>query len=383
LFGLTPQFKGGIISDHAEVFVNTFQEIFTNDQVLQCVPHIIQKFPIDGKGEGNRQYMKLLENNQTTWLRDLTEEDAYMPRGCRSLEMFEKLKDMILSSLRDSREQCMADTFRDSYLDNVLFNKWRYNVSGIPGCIPQNNSHERSNLDTQGCASFLGIIKSGRNMSSMMNNEFPRLLYINSIERIEVERNFPILDVSKTMKPPLFELFLEFDKRVDCFEDKEGYLVNREYSCGEPINCDQVKRYEETLSGQFELEFSERHVFYSQLNELWYVTKQQLDPKKEPFYMGPPCFYFYNHLSYPHAAVLQHAVVIPALAKNISQEKQGQRKRQKTGLQCAGKYHLRQMEEAHACLSSTDAGVPPRTITTGDQVICYPVSQPDNSIGLV
>jgi hypothetical protein len=31
LFGLTPQFKGGIISDHTEVFVNAFQEVFPND----------------------------------------------------------------------------------------------------------------------------------------------------------------------------------------------------------------------------------------------------------------------------------------------------------------------------------------------------------------
>jgi hypothetical protein len=149
-------------------------------------------------------------------------------------------------------------------LDNVLFNKWRYNVSGIPGWIPQNNSHEMSNLDTKGCASFLGIIKSRRNVTSLMNNEFPHLIYINSIERTEVERKFSILDAWKTMKPPLFELFLEFVERVDCFPYKEGYLVSRKYSLGEAINCDRVKRYEDTLAGKSELESNERHVFYSQ-----------------------------------------------------------------------------------------------------------------------
>jgi hypothetical protein len=41
LFGLKPEFKGGIIRDHTEVFVNAFQDIFPNDQVLQCFPHII------------------------------------------------------------------------------------------------------------------------------------------------------------------------------------------------------------------------------------------------------------------------------------------------------------------------------------------------------
>jgi hypothetical protein len=382
LFGLIPQFKGGLISDHTEVFVNAFQEVFPGAQVLQCFPHIIRKFRIDGKREGNGQYMKLLENHQTAWLWDSAEEDVYMLRGCRSLLMFEKLKDMILSSWRDEGEQCLADTFRNSYLDNVLFNKWRYNVSGIPGCIPQNNSHERSNLDTKGCASFSGIIKSGRNMTSMMNNEFPRLIYINSIERTEVERNFPILDETKTMKPLLFEFFLEFDKQVDCFPYKEGYLVNRKYSLGEPINCDRVKRYEDSLAGKFELESSERHVFYSRVNELCFVTKQQLDPKKEPFYTGS-CFHFYNHLSCHHAAVLQYAHILPTMAKKISQEKQGRRKRRKTGLQRVNKYHLRKMAEEHARLSSVDIGVPPISTIIGHHGICYPVSQTDNSVGLV
>jgi hypothetical protein len=93
LFGLTPQFKGGIINDHTpEVFVNAFQENFPNDQVLQCFPHIIGKFWIDGKREGNGQYMKLLQNNQTTWLWDLAEEDVYMLWGCCSLEMFKNSK---------------------------------------------------------------------------------------------------------------------------------------------------------------------------------------------------------------------------------------------------------------------------------------------------
>jgi hypothetical protein len=65
LFGLNPRFKGGIISDQMEVFANAFQEIFPNDQVLQCFPHIIRNFRIDAKREGNGQYMKLLKTNQS------------------------------------------------------------------------------------------------------------------------------------------------------------------------------------------------------------------------------------------------------------------------------------------------------------------------------
>jgi hypothetical protein len=168
--------------------------------------------------------------------------------------MFDKLKDMILASWTHDGEQDLADTFRKLYLDNDLFIKWRYNVSGIPGCIPQNNSNERSNQDTKGCAAFPGIIKAGQNMTSMLNIEFPSLVYFNSIERTEVERNFPILEEMKSMKPALFEYYLEFDKLVDCLQYKDGFLVNREYNLGEPIDAIRVNRYESSLDGEFELD---------------------------------------------------------------------------------------------------------------------------------
>jgi hypothetical protein len=127
-------------------------------------------------------------------------------------------------------------------------------------------------LDTKGCAAFPGIIKAGQNMTAMLNIEFPSLVYFNSIERTEVERNFPILDQMKSMKPALFEYYLEFNKLVDCV--------------GEPINAIRVKRYESSLQGEFELDYSERHFFYHRVNELCFVTKKQLDPKQKPFFTG-------------------------------------------------------------------------------------------------
>ncbi len=379
LFGLTPRFKGGNISDHTEVFVNAFQEMFPNDPVLQCFPHIIRKFRIDGKREGNGQYMKLLENNQTTWLFvDSAEEDVYMLRGCRSQSMFDKLKEMILLNWRAAGEQRLADTFSKLYLDNDVFNRGQYNVSGIP----QNNAHERSNLDTKGCATFAGIVKSGRNMTVMLNNEFPRLIYINSIERTEVERNFPILDETKTLKPALFEYYNEFDKKVDCVPYKNGFLVNRFYTLGEPIDAIRIKRYEDSLDGKFELEYKDRHLFYNRVNDLCMVTKQQLDPSKNCFYTGT-CFHFYNHLSCHHAAVLQYAEKLPTLAKKISQEKQGRNKRKKTGLDRINKYHLRRMaaEQDRLTAISTPMEQSIRLMPTGEG--CHPITQPEESTFLV
>jgi hypothetical protein len=85
-------------------------------------------------------------------------------------------------------------------------------VSGIPGCTTKNNSHEEhSNLDMKGCASFAGIMKTGYNMASMLNNQFPHLIDVNSIERTEVECNFSILDEMKTSQRNHFVLHSFFN----------------------------------------------------------------------------------------------------------------------------------------------------------------------------
>jgi hypothetical protein len=137
-------------------------------------------------------------------------------------------------------------------------------------------------LDTKGCATFPGIIKAGQNMTAMLNIEFPNLVYFNSIERTKVECNFPILDEMKSMKPALFEYYLESDKLVYCVQYKDGFLVNREYNLDEPIDVICVNRYESSLDGQFELDYSERHFFHHKGNELCFMTKKQLNPKQKP-----------------------------------------------------------------------------------------------------
>jgi hypothetical protein len=99
-------------------------------------------------------------------------------------------------------------------------------------------------------------------MTAMLNNEFPRLIYVNSVERTKVERNFPILDETKTMKPLLFEYFLEFDKLVDCFPHNEEFLVNHKYSLGEPIDSTRVNIYEDSLL-EGSLNLSQVNVIFS------------------------------------------------------------------------------------------------------------------------
>ena len=118
----------------------------------------------------------------------------------------------------------------------------------------------------KGCASFAGIMKTGYNMASMLNNQFPHLIDDNSIERTEVECNFSILDEMKTMKPLHFTFFLQFVKLIDCFPQKDVFLVNPKYSLGETINSAHAKRYEDSLDEKFEFKSSQHYLFYSIVN---------------------------------------------------------------------------------------------------------------------
>ena len=190
-----------------------------------------------------------------------------------------------------------------------------------------------------------------------------------------MERNFPILNEKKTMKAPIFEYFLQFDKVVDRVTYKDGYLVNGKYSLGDPIDASSVLFYEASLSGHFEMECSQRHLFYSRVNELCFVSKKKLDPNRDAFFTGS-CFHFYNHLSCHHAAILQYSDKLPTFAKKISQEKEVRKTRRKVGLDRVNNYHLRKMAEEHERLASIVTNNESLT-NDGMTNICHPITQPE------
>ena len=161
-------------------------------------------------------------------LYEVANNDVYLLREYCTNTMLKKMSSMVLSGWRADGEEELADTFSGSYLKKAQFNNWYYCASGIPGCTPQNNSHERSNLDTKGCSSFRGIIQQGRNMIKMLNVELPKLIYVNSSERVNTERHYPILDQEKTMTPSLFEYYNQIDLMVDTLKWSDGYLVNKD-----------------------------------------------------------------------------------------------------------------------------------------------------------
>ena len=185
------------------------------------------------------------------------------------------------------------------------------------------------------------------------------------------------------MKPELFQYFLEFDKMVDCVPYQEGFLVNRKYTLGLPIDDARIQGYDKSLNGKFELGTPERETFYNRVNDLCFVIKKQLDPNQDSFYTGS-CFHFYNRLSCHHAAVLQYADKLPTYAKKISQEKQGRNSRRKTGLERINKGQLRRMAEQQAHLSGIDTLEDPSSVTPAQiRTVGVTVTQPDDNGALL
>jgi hypothetical protein len=137
----------------------------------------------------------------------VAENDVYLLWECRTDAMFLTMSKLVLQGWRAAKEVTLADTFHDLYLKKEQFNKWHYCASGIPGCIPQNNSHERSSLDMKGCSKFPGIIHQGRTVTKMLNVEFPKLIYVNSSEKVYTERHYLRLDKDRTLTPALFEYY--------------------------------------------------------------------------------------------------------------------------------------------------------------------------------
>ena len=63
LFGLTLDVKGGLISDHAQSFVNAYKTFFPNRPHGLCFPHVLMKFK-DQSGRqkrGSPGYLKYIK----------------------------------------------------------------------------------------------------------------------------------------------------------------------------------------------------------------------------------------------------------------------------------------------------------------------------------
>ena len=175
-------------SDHSTVFTSGFYLAFTTSLRLQCFTHIVRKFSLNTKGNGD--YARL--TNSKTFLAETALQDVRNLYRCQSFEMFQRYAMLLKEAWLAKGEQKITSTFFKSYVDNNVFNKWHVNCSKLLGCLPTNNSQERVNLECKGTNKIEGLSSVGKSMHTMLLQEFPIMIHNLSLTRTDVSQSLLI-----------------------------------------------------------------------------------------------------------------------------------------------------------------------------------------------
>jgi hypothetical protein len=150
------------------------------------------------------------------------------------------------------------------------------------GLVPQNNSIERSNLDTKGSRQFAGILKTGVSIDTAIKQELPRMVYTHSVERVGAKMECAIL-LPTCIDKECIESFRKIVMDNDTKEYKGGYLVNTAGFEGVPIDAVRIQNYERALQGIFAGKYHERHLLLQYTQGLCHVIRTRLSS-------GQTCF---------------------------------------------------------------------------------------------
>jgi hypothetical protein len=89
LFGFIVEFRGGLVSDHSQAFVNAFGKMFPKYPKGQCYPHMVMKFK-DQRGKRKRGTSGYLKHARRTTSLRVGEIDVKKMHKCRMQAMKEK-----------------------------------------------------------------------------------------------------------------------------------------------------------------------------------------------------------------------------------------------------------------------------------------------------
>jgi hypothetical protein len=284
LFGLTLDVKGGLISDHAQSFVNAYKTFFPNRPRGQCFPHVLLKFK-DQSGRrkrGSPGYLRYIKDRKYF---KVACKDVRQMHKCGSTKMKDSYTSMCLEAWRRDGEGAMADVFFKSYVQSIDHSRFRYNEFGNPGDSPQCNSMERFHLSAKGSRQFDGYCKFSRSVDEMLNHQYPRLVFCASSRASELTKQYRIRDkVSLDLDRELMELVCALDQLKDIYTLKhDAYFVNNRGFEGTVIDAACLTKYAMVIKGDFPAtKFEKRQEYFDAGNSLCYVSKATvLDGKME------------------------------------------------------------------------------------------------------
>lgn len=263
------------MSDRSSAFVNAIQHCFPNSTLIQCYSHIVRKFIVNGNRDGNGAYYKYAEGCGIDWFKNVVLLDIKLLHRCCTKEQFMKYWSLTREEWLIKGQRKLASTFAKSYIESVEYSGWFFCISGLTAAVPDNNPVELHNKHMKGTSDMNGMILIHRNMLQVLNDEFPKLVYLMSERNLNGPRlEWPIIDQKKAFNNMEFMAFQDvFEFEVDALRYKDGWLVNSTKFLAEPITADDVQRMEDAKQGIFELCWEERTVLVERTERFHYVTK--------------------------------------------------------------------------------------------------------------
>ena len=197
MFGLRDfNFKGMLVSDRAEAFVNTWKNAFPDSKPAQCFTHILRKFQTNdkSKGGGNGSYRSDYDRDKGTEasLPKFVVDDVHSLSQCLTEQQFLSLWEMIkIEWEKEGGLAKITNKFYRSYIKDDNFNKWFVGASGIACCYPDNNPTENYNLDLKGTSQRDGACEVKKKLPEMVQRQFPKAVHLASNSAM-VRRDLPI-----------------------------------------------------------------------------------------------------------------------------------------------------------------------------------------------
>jgi hypothetical protein len=308
LFGLKLQFNGGLISDHANSFVNAYKTFFPDSPRGQCFPHVLLKVK-DQRGRRKRGSPGYLSYNKTRKNLKVATIDVKNMHRSKTELLKRKYTELSLAGWRQpgkDNETPMANVFHKSYVQSEEHSRFRYNLFGFEGDSPQCNSLERFHLSAKGSRQFDGYCDFGRSVDEMLNYQFPKLVFHVSSRVESFTRSYRISD-GKACKADseLKGLVCLLNPEIDKFgPTKEGgFFYNNRGFEGTPIDSERLNRYTLAINGIFPSEDpSKRQELFDAADGLAYVIeKRGIHGKNEVmcdcvrFWKSTSCQHAYEH----------------------------------------------------------------------------------------
>ena len=220
LFGIKEmEFRGMLVSNHCQAFVNAFRIAFPNTTLAQCFPHIRRKFTLDKKGNGAHN-----RHCDGPTIPHWVCEDVWMLRACGSKKMFRKMWSLVRDEWsRRPEMETVLSIFEKSHMTNDEFNVWFIRVSGLPCCFPDNNPNERHTQLAKGTEDQPGHISTNKDMGECLDHEMPNMVSVfgdrmsDGVERkLKIDDRDYCVEKGTRLSERMSEHTAQFDPMIDC-----------------------------------------------------------------------------------------------------------------------------------------------------------------------